>query len=124
MITTDTLATFNRSFPSISAETVEELMRRGLFHWSGEHWRFADDSNGATRRLDGRKWKRADNGGAEWHKLIGLHDVVEHDRKHVMFALEGSKDALAAAELAHRFGFLHLIGIICALGSGYRPIQS
>jgi hypothetical protein len=118
------LATFNRAYPSISVETVEELMRRGLFHLvDDDHWRFGDDSNGSKRRLDGRKYVRGDNEGEDWHKLIGLSDVVEHDRKHVVFALEGSKDALAVAELAHRFDFLHQVGIVCALGSGYRPIQ-
>src|SRR5437764_15382817 len=38
--------------------------------------------------------------------------------------LRGSKDALAAAEVAHCTGVLSQIGILCALGSGYRPIRS
>ena len=99
-------------------------MRRRLFHWSGDYWRFGDENNGTTRRLDGQKFTRADNSGADWHKLIGLADVVHHNRKYVLFAIEGSKDALAAAELAHRFRVLAEVGIICALGSGYRPIVS
>jgi hypothetical protein len=123
--TIEALLKFNESHPSISAEAVEELTRRGLFHLpSAEHWRFADESNGTTRRLDGRKWNLADNSGSDWHKLIGLDDVVRNDRKHVFFVIEGSKDALAAAEFAYRLGILPQIGIVCALGSGYRPIAS
>jgi Toprim-like len=121
---TTALLKFNESYPSISAEAVEELARRGLFHLpTSEHWRFGDESNGTTRRIDGRKWNRADNIGEDWHRLIGLDDVVRNDRKHVLFVIEGSKDALAAAEIAHRYGILSQVGIVCALGSGYRPIQ-
>jgi hypothetical protein len=115
---------FTKAYPSISVETLDELVRRRLFHWSGDYWRFGDENNGTTRRLDGRKFTRADNSGADWHKLIGLADVVRHDRKYVLFVIEGSKDALAAAELAFRFGILEEVGIICALGSGYRPIAA
>jgi hypothetical protein len=43
---------------------------------------------------------------------------------YVLFVIEGSKDALAAAELAFRFGILEHVGIICALGSGYRAIAT
>ena len=85
---------------------------------------FRNESNGTTRRLDGRKFTRADNSGPDWHKLIGLTDVVRHNRKEVLFVIEGSKDALAAAELAFRSSILEEVGIICALGSGYRPIAS
>jgi hypothetical protein len=121
---TTALLKFNESYPSISAETVEELIRRRLFHLpTPEHWRFGDEYNGTTRRIDGRKWNRPDNSGEEWHKLIGLDDVVRNDRKHVFFVIEGSTDALAAAEFAHRLGILPQIGIACAIGSGYRPIQ-
>ena len=115
---------FTKAYPSISVGTVDELVRRRLFHWSGDYWRFGDENNGTTRRLDGQKFTRADNSGAAWHKLIGLGDVISYDRKYVLFAIEGSKDALAAAELAHRFRVLAEVGIICALGSGYRPIAS
>ena len=115
---------FTKAYPSISVGTVDELVRRRLFHWSGDYWRFGDENNGTTRRLDGQKFTRAHNSGAAWHKLIGLGDVISHDRKYVLFAIEGSKDALAAAELAHRFRVLAEVGIICALGSGYRPIAS
>jgi hypothetical protein len=113
---------FSDAYIGIGTETVIELVERGLLSWDSEFWRFGDKSNGTTRRLDGRKFTRADNSGADWHKLIGLADVVRHDRKYVLFPLEGSKDALAAAELAFRFGILWQVGIICALGSGYRPI--
>src|SRR5262249_38448373 len=82
-----------------------------------------DGNNGATRKLSWPKFKHADNEGDEWHKLIGLEDVVRHDRRDVLIALEGSKDALAAAEIAHQFGVLAKTGVMCALGSGYRPIR-
>jgi hypothetical protein len=115
---------FTKAYPSIGVGVLDELMRRRLFHCSGDYWRFGDENNGTTRRLDGRKFTRADNSGADWHKLIGLADVVRHDRKYALFVIEGSKDALAAAELAFRSGILEEVGIICALGSGYRPIRS
>jgi hypothetical protein len=115
---------FRQTFPLVSEETVNELMRRGLLHLAAHQWRFGDENNGTTRRLDGRKWKRADTKGADWHQLIGLADVVRNDRRHVLFVIEGSKDALAAAEIAFRFGVLSETGILCALGSGYRPIKS
>jgi hypothetical protein len=119
------LNVFTYTYPPISVEAVEELIQRGLFHLTdGEHWRFGDENNGSTRRLDGRNWKRADNDGPDWHKLIGLADTVRHDRKQVLFIIEGSKDALAAAEIAQRCGVLDQVGIMCALGSGYRPINS
>jgi len=50
--------------------------------------------------------------------------VVDNNRKEVLFVIEGSKDALAAAELAFRSGMLAEVGILRALGSGYRPIAS
>ena len=77
-----------------------------------------------TRKLNSAKYKRADTSGEAWHRLIGLQDVVRNDRREVLLALEGSKDALAAAELAERAGVLPQTGIMCALGSGYRPIRS
>lgn len=108
----------------ISPEVQDELVRRGLLQCDETRWRFGDDNNGTTRRVDDPKWKRADTKGSDWHRLIGLQDVVRHDRKHVLLALEGSKDALAAAEIAFRLGVLPETGILCALGSGYRPIKS
>jgi len=115
---------FNQAYPNISTQTVSELVERGLLSCDSQFWRFGDKRNGTTRRLDGRKFTRADNCGADWHKLIGLADILQNDRKYVLFPLEGSKDALAAAELAFRFRILEEVGIICALGSGYRPIVS
>jgi hypothetical protein len=120
-----TLQTFINQFEPVSIETVEALIDRQLFHLPDrDHWRFGDEHNGSTRRLDGQKWKRVDNSKQAWHKIIGLTDVVSHDRKHVVFVIEGSKDAIAAAELANRCGNLKDIGIVCALGSGYRPIPT
>jgi Toprim domain-containing protein len=113
---------FCNTYPNISEVTVHELMHRDLLRFSEDHWRFSDESNGTTRRIDGRKWKCADNRGADWHKLIGLADVVTNDRKDVILVIEGSKDALAAAEITHRSGILSKVGIVCALGSGYRPL--
>jgi hypothetical protein len=107
----------------VSPETVEELVSRRLLHFNGETWRLGDANNGSSRKFYG-KWKRADNAGHDWHKLIGLDDVILADRRRIIFTLEGSKDAIAAAELAHRNGVLPQTGIICALGSGYRPIKS
>jgi hypothetical protein len=117
-------STFTKTYPSISGETLRELSRRGLFQCRRDYWRFGDESNGTTRRLDGQKFTRADNSGADWHKLVGLADVVRHNRKNVLFVIEGSKDALAGAELAFRSGILQDMGIVCGLGSGYRPITS
>ena len=54
----------------------------------------------------GENWKRADNSGSDWHRLIGLNDVVHNDRRRIIFVIEGSKDALVAAELARRCGIL------------------
>jgi hypothetical protein len=109
----------------ISAKTVRELMRRGLLHLNGDRWRFGDKSNrGVTRSLSDLEWKHSHTSAPAWHGLIGLQDVVEHDRHEVIFVIEGSKDALAAAELARRAGALDTIGILCALGSGYRPIRA
>src|SRR5262245_7518469 len=113
---------------SISSRTVEEAMRRKLLTFVKHHdfccWRFGDRANGTTRALNGKKFVRSDNRGADWHKLIGLADVIEHDRRFVIFVLEGSKDALAVLELAHRAGLLCHIGTLMALGAGYRPITT
>jgi hypothetical protein len=110
--------------PGINEDTIKELERRCLCHITERQWRFGDENNGTTRRFDTRKWKRADNSGPDWHRLIGLNDVVHNDRRRIIFVIEGSKDALAAAELARRCGILAEVGIVCALGSGYRPIRS
>jgi hypothetical protein len=112
----------------ISRRVIEEAMRRKLLsfvkHRNSCCWRFGDRANGTTRALNGKKFVRSDKRGADWHKLIGLADVIEHDRRFVIFVLEGSKDALAALELAHRAGLLWQVGIVMALGAGYRPITT
>ena len=120
--TTDGRALLFKLFPSISVETVNELQRRDLLHVTEGHWRLGDNNNGSTRTFQAKKWRRADNRGGDWHKLIGLDDVVQNDRWYVILVIEGSKDALAAAEMARRRGILGQVGIVCALGSGYRPI--
>jgi hypothetical protein len=110
--------------PWISIEPLNELHARGLLSVEPPFWSFRDASNGTTRRLDGQEFVRGDRKGTDWHRLIGLEDVIRHDRKHVILAIEGSKDALAAAEIAHQARILSETGILCALGSGYRPITS
>src|SRR5438552_780316 len=115
----------NGGFQCLSGETLAELTRRGLLRTRPKQmWHFGDNSNGCSRYLNGGKWKRADTKGADWHKLAGLEDVVANDRRFVAFVLEGSKDALAAAELLNRLGLLTRSGIIVAFGAAYRPIAS
>jgi len=112
----------------ISSQAVQEAIQRELLSFVKHHnflcWRFGDRANGTTRALNGKKFVCSDNKGADWHKLIGLADVIEHDRRFAIFVLEGSTDALAAFELAHRAGLLCQVGILMALGAGYRPIMS
>jgi hypothetical protein len=109
----------------ISAKTVRELMRRGLLHLNGDRWRLGDNSNpGVTRSLNDLDWKHSHSSGNTWHGLIGLNDMIEHNRQIAWIVIEGTKDALAAAEIAHRNGALAKTAILCALGSGYRPIHS
>lgn len=109
----------------VSAEALLEAESRGLLHVNGARWRFGDSNNGATRSLNPRsKYKRCDNAGPSWHKVIGLEDVIENDRPCAIFVIEGAKDSMAALELAHRAGLLRKVGVVAALGSGYRPIQS
>jgi hypothetical protein len=120
----------------IRSEAIEEAIRRGLLsfveHRNSPCWRFGDSRNGSFRRLDGEPFRingqrvkaEAETKGNAWHQLIGLADVVEHDRRFVIFVLEGSRDALAALELAHRAGLLCQVGIVMALGAGYRSIPT
>jgi hypothetical protein len=121
---TDGRALLLKLFPCISEEAVNELEKRGLLHVTERQWRLGDNNNGTTRGFSPNKWQRAESSGLAWHKLIGLDDVIQHDRGHVLLVLEGSKDALASAELARRAGVLRQTGIVVALGSGYRPIRS
>jgi hypothetical protein len=127
------LKQLQRTYSCISGETLEELSHRGLLHFDGTKWRFGDNDNGTTRRIDGRKFTLrdgqqvkafGDNKEAAWHQLIGLRDVIDNDRPYALLAIEGSKDALAAAEFAFRRGVLSETGIMCALGSGYRPLPN
>jgi hypothetical protein len=117
---------FLKAFSLFSEETVAEVQRRGLFSISPNgQWRYGDAHNGSTRRLDQKKFVRSDNKGADYHKLIGLHDVIEHDRRFVVFVLEGGKDAMAAFEFLRRAGLLSPdVGVVTALGAGYRPITA
>jgi hypothetical protein len=122
-----TLPTLRRTLPFVSAQTRNALIQRALLSFPSpqQNWRFGDRSNGCTRALNPHsKFKRADHSGEDWHKLIGLADVIEHHRQYVIFVLEGSKDAVAALELAHRAGLLAQVGIVAALGAGYRPITT
>jgi hypothetical protein len=113
---------FSKAFPFFSQHTIAEVSGRGLLSLHNNEWRFGDGSNGSTRRLDWKKFKRSDNKRGDWHKLIGLRDVIEHGRQCVVFVLEGSKDAMAVFELAYRAGIMQEIGVVVALGNGYRPI--
>jgi hypothetical protein len=122
-----TLPTLRRTLPFVSAQTRNALIQRALLSFPSpqQNWRFGDRSNGCTRALNPHsKFKRSDHSGEDWHKLIGLVDVIEHNRQHVIFVLEGSKDAVAAMELAHRAGLLAQVGIVAALGASYRPITT
>jgi hypothetical protein len=110
--------------PFFSAETIAEVSSRGLFSLPAPNkWRLGDERNGSTRSIRGRKFVQCDRDGPDWHKLIGLRDITERNRRYVIFVLEGSKDALAAFEFAHRAGILTEVGVITALGAGYRPIS-
>lgn len=125
LATKGAIAKFTKKFPIFSATTVAEVSRRGLLQVSNSReWRYGDARNGTTRRLHQPKFKRCDNKGRDWHRLIGLDDVIEHDRPLVVFVLEGSTDSLAAFELANRSRLLPQIGIVTSLGAGYRPIGS
>src|SRR5439155_13015296 len=117
------LDTFLAAYPFFSAETIAEVSSRGLFSLPHPNkWRLGDDRNGTTRSIRGRKFVQCDLGGPDWNKLIGLSDVTMHDRRYVILIIEGSKDALAAFEFAHRAGLLAKVGVVTALGTGYRPI--
>jgi hypothetical protein len=112
-------------FPMISRDTDRELESRDLVKFRSNRWRFGDRTNGTTRNLRGRRFVRSENKGADWHKLIGLADVVANDRPFVILVTEGSKDGVAGLELANRAGLpLSKVGICVALGAGYRPIPS
>jgi hypothetical protein len=112
------LPTLRRTLPFVSAQTWNALIERGLLSFPSprKNWRLGDRANGCTRALNPHSnFKRADHSGEDWHKLIGLADVIENNRQYVIFVLEGSKDA--ALELAHRAGLLAQVGIVAALGA-------
>jgi hypothetical protein len=124
---TNAVSAFARQaqFQCLSGSTIALLEGRKLLQLTDNgKWRFGDANNGCSRSFRNRKWKRCDTSGSNWHKLAGLQDVVAKDRKQVAFVLEGSKDALAVAELLNRVGRLVATGIVMALGSGYRPIEA
>jgi hypothetical protein len=118
----------------ISPHAVNEAVRRGLVSFKKRRgiacWRFGDNHNGCLRRLDGEPFQingkcvkvLAETQGESWHRLIGLDDVSTNDRREILLIIEGSKDALAAFEFAHRAGILAKVGVVTALGTGYRPI--
>jgi hypothetical protein len=87
---------------------------------------FGDTQNGCLRRLDGLPFEingqrvkaEAETRGEEWHHLIGLDDVLTHDRREILLVTEGSKDALAALHFADAEGRLSDVGVAAALGAG------
>jgi hypothetical protein len=118
---------------TLSPQAISEAVRRGLVSFKKYRgvpcWRFGDQRNGCLRRLDGQPFQingrrvkvAAETRGEAWHRLIGLDDVSTNDRREILLIIEGSKDALAAFEFAHRAGLAE-VGVVTALGSGYRPI--
>jgi len=118
----------------ISPHAIREAVGRGLLSFKKYRgvpcWRFGDECNGCLRRLDGQPFQingkrvkvAAETRGEAWHRLIGLNDVSKNDRREILLIIEGSKDALAAFEFAHRAGILAKVGVVTALGTGYRPI--
>ena len=120
---------------TLSPQAISEAVRRGLVSFKKYRgvpcWRFGDQRNGCLRRLDGQPFHinrqrvkvLAETKGHAWHRLIGLDDVSTNDRRKILLIIEGSKDALAAFEFAHRAGILLEVGVVTALGTGYRPIS-
>jgi len=110
-------------FRSYNPETLAEAQRRGLLviDKKTKIWRYGDSNNGVKRSLRDRRFKRAERKGHDWHNLIGLEDTVSKNRYTVFLVLEGATDALAAFELSRTLGILQEVGIVAALGAGYRP---
>ena len=118
----------------ISPHAIKEAVRRGLLifkkHRGVACWRFGDMRNGCLRRLDGQPFAisgqrvkaEAETRGREWHRLIGLDDVLANDRREVLMPIEGSKDALAALHFADAEAKLSQIGVVAALGAGVKPL--
>jgi hypothetical protein len=118
----------------ISPHAIKESARRGLLifkkHRGVVCWRFGDASNGCLRRLDGQPFAingqcvkaESETRGQEWHRLIGLDDVLANDRREILMPIEGSKDALAALHFADAEAKLSQIGVVAALGAGVKPL--
>ena len=116
----------------IHPSAVQEALTRGLLHFvkrrGKDCWRFGDERNGCCRRMDGLPFNirgepvkcLSENSGSEWHRLIGLEEVVRNDRRQVLIIAEGSKDGMAALHFAALEGTLHKIGVVVALGTGVR----
>ena len=117
---------------AISPQAIEEAIRRGLLgfvkHRNCCCWRLGDKRNGSFRRMDGKPFKihgesvkaEAETKGEAWHRLIGLDDVVENDRREILLTAEGTKDGLAAFHFADAEDRLSTVGIVVALGSGIK----
>jgi hypothetical protein len=115
---------------SISPKAISEAIRRGFLRFEKRRrvacWWFGDARNGCWRRLDGLPFEikgqrvkaEAETRGDAWHRLIGLDDVMENDRREILLVTEGSKDALAALHFADAEGTLTSVGVVAALGSG------
>jgi len=117
----------------ISPGATSEGVRRGLLSFEKHRgvtcWRFGDTRNGCFRRLDGRTYDingqcvkaEAETKGESSHRLIGLDDVIENDRREILLIPEGSKDVLAALHLADAEDTLREVGVVTALGSAVKP---
>jgi hypothetical protein len=120
---------------AVSPQAIEEAIRRGLLrfvkHRNSHCWRFGDSRNGSIRRIDGEPFHingdrvkaETENHGNSWHRLIGLDDVVENNRREILLTPEGSKDALAALHLAEAEATLREVGVVAALGSAVKPTR-
>jgi len=114
----------------ISPKAVSEAIQRGFVSFRKHRrvacWWFGDTQNGCWRRLDGLPFEikgqrvKAEAGtrGEEWHRLIGLDEVLKNDRREILLMTEGSKDALAALHFADAEGRLSSVGLVAALGTG------
>jgi hypothetical protein len=117
---------------AISPQAIEEAIGRGLLsfvkHRNSRSWRYGDSRNGSFRRINGESFcingqsvkAEAATRGESWHRLIGLGDVVENDRREILLILEGSKDGLAAFHFADAEDRLSSVGVVVALRSAIR----
>jgi hypothetical protein len=133
-MTTDNFADELATRLAVSPQAIEEAIRRGLLrfvkHRNSHCWRFGDSRNGSIRRIDGEPFRingervkaEGENHGNSWHRLIGLDDVVENNRREILLTPEGTKDALAALHLADAEDRLIDVGVVTALGSAVKLI--